>query len=100
MNSDYIAKKMNLSLLELKDEITRVAKFYDMEDLNIEEQLFLFVLAKVRDLNSDEFNMYKTNAQAKIIYGANETKELIYDNNFYENLFSYLDSINLNYQAK
>jgi len=91
MDIDFVARKMGFDVYGLRDEIIKVAKFYNMEDLNLEEQLFLFVLARVRDLNTDEFNMYKTKSHARVFDGVKDSTDIPYDEKFYENLFNYLD---------
>lgn len=96
MDIENICQKMSVSLAEFKDLMVAVAEFYDMTSSNEEDKIFLCVLAKIRDLNNDEFNMYKIGGQVKVITGQNVV-ELPYDDKFYDRLFMFLEQRNLNF---
>ena len=99
MNIEYVCHQMNVNIFEFRDLLKETLKFYNMEDVNEDEKIFLFVLAKIRDLNSDEFNMYQIGNKVKVTDGKTSL-DLPYDERFYENLFIFLEKMNLNYTLR
>lgn len=94
-----IAQKLNISIEELEDGIKQNLIYYGVEDFDEKEQLPLFILARVRDLNSDEFNMYKIGSYYSIVY-KDKQESILFDESFYDNLFKFLDNEKLNYKLK
>ncbi len=96
---EYIADKLNITLEELEEGIKKNASFYGVEDFKEEELLPLYLLARIRDLNSDELNMYKAGSYYQINY-RNKHDSILFDENFYQNFFKFLERENLKYRLK
>lgn len=96
---EEIARKLNISISELQDGVKRNSIYYGVEDFDEKEQLPLYIMARVRDLNSDEFNMYKIGSYYSIVY-KDKQDSILFDENFYDNLFAFLDNAKLNYKLK
>lgn len=96
MDKNKLAQYLKIDISQLDKEISNKTSFYATDDFLEDDKVFIYLLAKIRDLNNDSLNGYKKNNYYYITYLSN--KIIIEDNEgFLENFFKFLIENNLKY---